>query len=154
MVIVFCFHYIFKSFQSLSNEKLKAAIFYGPQIRQLTTDQKFCNSMNEVELVAWLSIVEIVKIFLGNYRAGNYKEIVNNMLGNIRILGTNVSIKVHFLYCHLNQFSGYLDDVSHGQVQRFNQDINTIEERYQGRYGIKMMAGYCWNLKRDKPDSK
>ena len=41
-----CFQYICKSFPSLSNEKLKAGIFDGPQIRQLMRDQKFCDAMN------------------------------------------------------------------------------------------------------------
>ena len=99
-----CFQYICKSVPSLSNEKLKAGIFDGPQIQQLMGDQKFCDSMNEVELAAWLSFVEVVKNFLGNYRADNYKAIVNNMLGNFRILGINMSIKVHFLHSHLDQF--------------------------------------------------
>ena len=129
-------------------------IFDGPQIRQLMGDQKFCGSMNEVELAAWLSFVEVVKNFLGNDRVDNYKEIVNNMLGNFRILGIHMSIKVHFLHNHLNQFPENLGDVSDEQGERFHQDIKTIEERYQGRWDIKMMADYCWNLKRDVPDSK
>ena len=63
-----CFQYICKSFASLDNEKLKAGIFDGRQIRQLMRDQKFYDSMNEVELAAWLSFVCVVKNFLGNYR--------------------------------------------------------------------------------------
>ena len=43
--------------------------------------------MNETELAAWLSLVEVVKNFLENYRADNYKEIGNNILGNFRIPG-------------------------------------------------------------------
>ena len=82
-----CFQYICKSFPSLSNEKLKAGIFDGPQIKQLMRYQKLCDSMNEVELTVWLSFVEVVKSFSGNYRADNYKEIVNNMIGNFRIHG-------------------------------------------------------------------
>ena len=129
-------------------------IFDGPQIRQLMGDQKFCGSMNEVELAAWLSFVEVVKNFLGNDRVDNYKEIVNNMLGNFRTLGIHMSIKVHFLHNHLNRFPENLGDVSDEQGERFHQDIKTIEGRYQGRWDIKMMADYCWNLKRDVPDSK
>ena len=49
-----CFQYICKSFSSPSNEKLKAAIFDGSQIWQLIRDQKFCDSVNEVKLAAWL----------------------------------------------------------------------------------------------------
>ena len=125
-----CFRYICNSFPSLSNEKLKAGTFDSPQIRQLMGDQKFCDSMNEVELAAWLSFVEGIKNFLGNYRADSYKEIVNNMLGNFRILGINMSIKLHFLHSHLDRFPGNLGDVSDDQGERFHQDLKTMEERY------------------------
>ena len=73
------------------------------------------NSMNEVELAAWLSFVEVVKNFLQNYRADNYKEIVKHMLGNFRILGINMTIKVHFLRSHLDRFQENLSDVSDKQ---------------------------------------
>ena len=107
------------------------------------------DSMNEVELAAWLSFGEVVKNFFGNY-----KEIVNNMLGNFRILGINMSIKDHFLHSHLDWFAENLGDVSDEQGERFHQNIKTMEERYHGRWDIKMMIDYCWNLKRDKPDSE
>ena len=45
-----------------------------------------------------------------------------------------------------------MGDVSDEQGERFHQDIKVMEERYQGRWDIKMMADYCWNLKRDEPD--
>ena len=114
-----CFQYICKSFLSLSNEKLKADIFDGPQIRQLMGDQKFCDSMNEMELAAWLSFVEVVMNFLGNHRADNYKETVNNMLGNFRVLGINMSI-----HSHLDQFPVNLGDVSDEQGERFHHCLS------------------------------
>ena len=55
-----------------------------------------------MKLAAWLSFIEVLKNFLGNYRADNYKKIVNNMLENFRILGINMSIKLHFLHSHLD----------------------------------------------------
>ena len=76
------------------------------------------------------------------------------MLGNFRIPGISMSIKVHFLHSHQDQFPENLDDVSNEQSERFHQDIKTMEERYQGRWDIKLMADYCWNLKHDKPDSE
>ena len=136
------FQYICKSFPSLSNDKLKAGIFGGPQIRQFIRDQTFCDSMNEVELAAWLSFVEVVKNFRRNYRADNYKETVNNMLGNFRIVGINMGVKVNFLHNHLDRFPENLGDVGNEQGERFQQDIKTMGERYQGRLDIKMMADY------------
>ena len=117
----------------MSNEKLKAGIFDGPQIRQLMRDQKFCDSMNKVELASWLSFVEIFKNFLGIYRANNYKEIVNNTLENFRILEINMSIKVQFLHSHLDQFPENLGHVGDEEGERFHQDIKAMEERYRGR---------------------
>ena len=149
-----CFQYICKSFPSLSNEKLKAGIFDGPKILQLMKDQKFWDSVSEMELAVWLSFIEVVRNFLGNYRADNYKEIVNNMLGNFRILGISMSIKVHFLHSHRDPFPKNLGKVSDEQGQRFHQDIKTMDERYQGRWYIKVMVDYCWNLKCDKLDSE
>ena len=84
-----------------------------------------------MELAAWLSFVKAVKNFLRNYRADKYNQIVNNMLGNFRILGINVSIKVYFLHSQLDQFPENLSDASNEQGKWFHQDIKTMEERYQ-----------------------
>ena len=44
-----CFGYLRSSFASLSEEKLKAGIFSGPQIRTMINDQDFIDSMLEEE---------------------------------------------------------------------------------------------------------
>ena len=75
------------------------------------------------------------------------------MLEHFRILGINMNIKVHFLHSHLDQSPENIRDIGNEQGEQFHHDIKTTEKRYQGRCHIKMMAEYCWNLKRDKPDS-
>ena len=75
------------------------------------------------------------------------------MLEHFRILGINMNIKVHFLHIHLDQSPENIRDIGNEQGEQFHHDIKTTEKRYQGRCHIKMMAEYCWNLKRDKPDS-
>ena len=70
-----CFKYICRKFPGLSIEKLKQIIFDGPQIRQLINDSEFVKSMTELEFSAWNSFVLIVKNFLGNFKAENYKEL-------------------------------------------------------------------------------
>ena len=59
-----------------------------------------------------------------------------------------MSIKMHFLFSHLDQFPPNLGDVSDEQGERFHQDIYTMEVRYQGRWDINMLSDYCWSLKR------
>lgn len=148
-----CFAYICKSFPGLSIEKLKAGIFDGPKIRKLINDPNFKNNMNNVELSAWSSFVEVVNNFLGNHKAYNYEELVKNMLLHFEKLGANMSIKVHYLHSHLDRFAYNLGDFSEEQGERFHQDIRIMEERYQGRWDRHMMADYCWSIQRDCSDS-
>lgn len=149
-----CFQYILSKFPSLSYEKVKAGVFDGPQIRTLLKDNNFPNVMNEKEKNAWLSFVNVIKNFLGNYRADNYEEIVTKLIGDYKELHCNMSLKMHFLNSHLEKFPANLGDVSDEQGERFHQDIKIMEERYQGRWDSHMMADYCWTLKRDLPSTR
>ena len=60
-----------------------------------------------------------------------------------------MSIKMHFLSSHLDYFPDNCGDLSEEQGERFHQDIRVMEERYQGRWDVNMLADYCWCLKRD-----
>ena len=138
----------FESFPALFYEKIKAGVFDGPQIRQHLKDNAFPSSMNETERQAWLSFVSVVENFLGNTKSDDYRNIVETMLENYHKLGCNMSIKVHFLNSHLEQFPDNLGAVSDEQAERFHQDIKVMEERYQKRWDIHMMADYCWSIQR------
>ena len=138
----------------LTIEKLKAGIFDGPQIRQLIRDPQFENSMNTVEREAWKAYVMVVKNFLGNNKATNYAELVTNILNAFRILGCNISIKMHYLFSHMDRFPENLGSMSDEQGERFHQEMKEMETRYQGRWDAVMMADYCWTLKRDMPDGE
>ena len=56
------------------------------------------------------------------------------MLLAFRNLGCNMSIKLHFLYAHLDEFPDNLKAVSDELGERFHQDLKTMEHRYQGRW--------------------
>ena len=99
-----CFQHILRTFPGLSYEKIKAGVFDGPQIRTLVRDQAFVQAMNDKEKAAWLSFVDVMKNFLGNKKAGNHEDLVGNMLSGFRHLGCKMSIKVHFLFSHLDKF--------------------------------------------------
>ena len=132
----------------ISAEKLKAGIFDGPQIRELVKDPEFVNSMNPLDSRTWKSFVQVITKFLGNTKADNYVELVNNMLDNFQRLGCNMSIKVHYLHSRLDHFPHNLDDFSEEQAEKFHQDIKTMEDRYQGIWDTHIMADCCWNLQR------
>ncbi|GBP21209.1 hypothetical protein EVAR_84332_1 [Eumeta japonica] len=111
-------------------EKLKGGIFDGPQIRQLMKDTDFIKVMTVPESDAWESFVLVVENFLGNQKAPNYEEIVQNMLTNFQTLGANMSIKLHYLHNHLDKFPDNLGNYSEEQGERFHQDLKVMEESW------------------------
>ena len=80
--------------------------------------------MNEVELEAWKAFALVVKNFLGNNKARNYAEPVNNMLTAFRIQGCNMSVKTHYRFSHMHRFPENLGSMSDEQGERFHQDLN------------------------------
>ena len=110
-------------------------------------DENFPLSVTEVEKDAWDAFVKVIQNFLGNERAHNYIELVNDLLDKLHKLNINMSIKVHFLFNHLDTFPENLGAVSDEQGERFHQDIKVMETRYQGRWDAHMMADHCWNLR-------
>ncbi|QQP31526.1 Uncharacterized protein FKW44_025149 [Caligus rogercresseyi] len=120
--------------------KVKAGIFDGPQIRKLIKTQK---------CAAWKSFVQVVNNFLGNTKAANHARLISTMIEAFQKLGCLMSIKMHFLFSHMEKFPENLGAMSDEQGEGFHQDMRQMEERYQGRWDAVMMADYCWSLKRD-----
>ena len=144
-----CFNYVAKTFPGLSMEKLKAGIFDGLQIHKLMQAKTFTACMTVAERASWCSYVSVIREFLGNTKASNYRNLVDVMLQNLQALGARMSIKLHYLLSHVDYFPENLGDVSEEQGERFHHDITTMEDRYQGCWGSHMMADYCWSLIRD-----
>ena len=96
-----------------------------------------------------LDLVDVVKNFLGNHQAANYKELVEKLLKSLQDISANMCIRIHFLHNHLDKFSDNCDNVSDEYEEWFHQDIKTMEEPYQGWWNKPIMADYCWNIKRD-----
>ena len=146
-----CFKYLRSLFEGLSDAKVEGGIFDGPDIRKLINDKHFTTKMTKAESMAWIAFVDVVENFLGNNRHPQYKRKIGIMLKAYEKLGCNMSIKIHFLKSHLDQFPENMGDVSDEHGERFHQEIKTMESRYQGRWDRHMMADYCWSIKRDLP---
>jgi len=125
---------------------LKEGIFICPQIRKLIKDEYFDKLFQGDEKAAWDSFKFVVKGFLGNRRAQNYMELVNNLLQSYRKLGCNMSLKIHFLHSHLDFFPEKC-----GAVSDEHGDISSMEKRYEGKWNCAMLTSYCWTLARDTP---
>ena len=148
------FKYLESKFPRISEGKLKAGIFVGPQIRELMKDMHFEEALAGVEVNAWFSFKQIVQNFLGNSRSPEYEKLIQNLISSFQQLGSRMSVKMHFLHSHLDYFPKNCGDYSEEQGERFHQDICTMETRYQGKWNVSMMADYCWSLKRDAPDAQ
>lgn len=132
-----------------SDAKLVAGIFIGPEIRKLLLDDHFTNVLNRRETDAWKAFKHVVEGFLGNNRAENYVELVENMVTAFQNLGCRMSLKLHFLHSHLDFFPSNMGAVSDEHGERFHQDIAIVETRYKGKCNVSMMGDYCWYLHRE-----
>lgn len=110
-------------------------------------DEEFEQKLNPIEKSAWTCFRNIVRNFLGNHRAENYEELVNNLLAAYKNMGCNMSLKIHFLHSNLDFFPQNLGAVSDEHGERFHQVISNMEKRYQDKWSPNMLADYCWTLK-------
>jgi len=67
-------------FPNVSDAKIKEGIFIGPEIRELMRGKQIDEDLNETERNAWLSFKRICKDFLGNHKAANYQDVVQDLL--------------------------------------------------------------------------
>ena len=98
------FEYVRNKFPNVSEIKIES-IFMGPQIRELMQDRQFDEDLNETERNSWLSFKRICKDFLGNHKAANYQDGVQDLLILYKAMGWNMSLKINFLVSHLDFFS-------------------------------------------------
>lgn len=145
------FKFLKSKYPRISDGKIKEGIFVGPQIRQLIKDEEFNSTLSSAEFAAWDAFKVLTRDFLGNHRADNYAQLVDNLLVAYRQLGCNMTLKIHVLHSHLDFFPSNLGDVSDEHGERFYQEIATMESRYQGKWTPSMLADFCWTLKREAP---
>jgi hypothetical protein len=109
------FEYLREKFPKLSDAKLKEGIFIGLQIRGIIDDDVFEHLSPETEKSAWLTFEAVCLNFLGNVKAENYKELVEDVLKAYQTMECNMSLKIHFLHSHLDFFPLNLGAVSDEQ---------------------------------------
>ncbi|KAL6481776.1 hypothetical protein MHYP_G00098560 [Metynnis hypsauchen] len=136
-------------FKMLSEAKIKAGVFVGPQIRKIIECSEFPKKLNRKERAAWNSFVAVVRGFLGNHKDENYVQLVQTLIKNYAAMGCRMSLKIHILDAHLDKFKENMGAYSEEQGERFHQDIMNFERRYQGQYNENMMGDYIWGLIRE-----
>ncbi|GBM40646.1 hypothetical protein AVEN_111278-1 [Araneus ventricosus] len=143
------FLHLRNNFKHLSEAKVKEGVFIGPQIKVVFRDEEFEKKLSEAEKAAWLAFKSVCTHFLGNKQAENYEDLVGDMMKCFRVIGCNMSLKLHILDSHLNFFPQNLGAISDEHGERFHQDISMFEKRFSGRWNRSMLAEYCWSVIRD-----
>ena len=114
-------------------------------------DGEFQSALSSCERTAWEAFTSVVCNFLGNHKSDDYVQVVQALVNSFQELGCRMSVKLHFLYSHLQYFSDNLGDYSEEQGKRFHQDTSEMERRYQGRWNVAMLVDYYWSQKRQNP---
>jgi len=96
------FTYLREKFPRLSEAKLKEGIIIGPQLRDIMKDKYLEKLLPDEEKAVRNSLKFVVKGFLGNRRAQNYEDLVNNLSQSYQKLDCNMSLKIHFHLSHLD----------------------------------------------------
>ena len=136
------FKYIQQLFPKLSEAKIKAGVFVGPEVKRLINSIDFPELLSEVERTAWMYFVSVVNGFLGKHRAENFMELVEGLVEAYRKMDCRMSLKVHVLHAHLDESKDNMGDYSEEQGERFHQDVRSFEERYKEQYNESMMGDY------------
>ena len=103
----------------------------GPQVKPLMQSDSFLEKLSVVERRAWESFFSVVKEFLGNHRVPNFKNIVEELVNAYEKMSCRMSLKLHILHSHIDEFKHNLGDYSEEQGERFHQDVKSFEERYK-----------------------
>ena len=65
-----------------------------------------------------------------------------------------MSVKLHFLWSHLDYFPKICVDLNEEQCEHFHQDICIMEKYNQGQWDVDFLADYYWCFKRDEVAAK
>lgn len=109
----------------------------------LKNNKQFAGSMIPLKRTASDIFITVINNFLAKKKSVNYNDLVATILKAFQKLGCNMSIKIHFLFSHLDIFPDNLGGGSDKQGDQFHQDIKVMEERYLGKWDVNMIADYC-----------
>jgi hypothetical protein len=96
---------------------------------------------------AWETPKFVADKFLGGYKAPHYRQLGEKVLEAYRMMGCNMSLKIHFLHNHLDFSPANRRDVSDEHVGRFHHDISAQEKCYQRKENLPVLAGYAGSLR-------
>lgn len=74
-----------------------------------------------------------------------FEDKIQKMFQGFKALNVRMSVKMHYLNCHLTQFQSDLRRVSDQHGERFHQTISVFEERFPKSSSVSnMLADFLW----------
>ena len=98
------FKYLQNLFLKLSEVKVKDGLSIGPQVKLILKSDEFLETLSAVEKDAWICFPAVVQGFLENNKEDNYAELVANLVKSYGNMGCRMSMKIHILDAHLDEF--------------------------------------------------
>lgn len=141
-----------RMFSYKTRAKTEGGIFNGPEVNRILDDPVFRSAVPEKFQKLLDAFKAVSHGFLGSKKDPNFKKLVARLITCFRDVDANMSVKMHFLYNHLDEFADNLGDYSEQHGERYHQDIKTMEHRYSGKDHCAMMSDYCWFLMRESPN--
>lgn len=118
----------------------------GPDIRKLTANDRFTKILKNDHRNAWDALKAVIEGVLGKNRVqrDEVKKLVGQMLYYFQKINVSMTLKLHFLHFHLDEFLQQLPTESDEQGERFHQVTMPMEKRYRGKKLDALLAEVCW----------
>ena len=128
-----------EKFQGISAAKVMEGVFIGLQICKFFRDEQFNWILSGLGNREWNYFRLVAMNFLGNNKADNCNELMENLLLSYEKLRCIMSLNVLFLRCHQDIFVGNCLALSDENSEYFQHDISAMERTYQAN-GVHR----CW----------
>ena len=131
-------------FHRKTEDKIKSGTFNGPEIRRLMKSrEEFAACLRPKEKRCWRAFCAVVENFFGNYRAPNYKELVNELKLAYKDNNVLMSLKTHYLFEHLDYFPKNCGSYSEEKGENFHQETKIFERRIKDRESMVVNFAYA-----------
>lgn len=131
-------------------------VFTGKDISRLKRVAAFDQVLTVEEKRAWFCIKEVIKDVLSGTTKPN-SIYVDLMMQHFEKLNVHMSLKIHYLHCHIGDFQNQLSSETDEHGERFHQVAAVMEIRYKGKKLDALLGDLCWwidkSFERDGPDA-
>lgn len=112
----------------------------------------FTRILTDEERRGWVFVKEVISRLLGKKRSGAYGPFLEGMMTSFEQLNVHMSLKIHYLHCHVDDFLQQMSTESDEHGERFHQIAAVMEARYKGKKLDALLGDLCWWLDKSFDD--